>query len=437
MQITKKHVKVIALHPHVLGNLLGFEDLTEIHSDWIRYIWDTKESNSLQAHRGGYKTTAIAIIGMIRRWLFHPNNRIGYMRKNFTEAWKVAEVVVELIQKPEAQKFFRFVHGSPVEVVKKDKGGGIILFNFKTKSTVEGSLNVYGSSTGITGAHLDDFLGDDFVTIEDKNSKAKRERTVDIVQEVNTNIMDPGHPANWIGTPWHKNDAWKVLPKPLKYDWTTTGILTKEDIADKKMRTSKKMFAANYLLKHIADDDAIFFDMVSEPWDWTVRKSYAQIDSKFSGECTGAMTIGCIRRKDGRKQFTGRVFYNHIDEEMDQLIETMVRYRVKELHIERNADKGYVANKFSSIFNKRSIPIVVKDYDEKMNKHTKIVTYLKGSFPDILWTDDEGSEEYKSQILDYREGEKPDDCADSAASLERQVWGSEGLTKDTSALNRW
>ena len=51
------HIEQIRQHPHILGHLGGKSLLTEMHSDWIRYIWDTTRSRSLKAHRGSYKST--------------------------------------------------------------------------------------------------------------------------------------------------------------------------------------------------------------------------------------------------------------------------------------------------------------------------------------------------------------------------------------------
>ena len=53
-----------------------------------------------------------------------------------------------------------------------------------------------------------------------------------------------------------------------------------------------------------------------------------------------------------------------------------------------------------------------------MNKHNKIVSYLKGRWPDIIWAHD-CQEDYLEQVVDYMEKQEPDDAPDSAASLIR------------------
>ncbi len=61
----------------------------------------------------------------------------------------------------------------------------------------------------------------------------------------------------------------------------------------------------------------------------------------------------------------------------------------------------------------------VKEYHEKMNKHIKIVAYLKEYWNDIIWAM-EADDRYLEQIVDYIEGHKPDDAPDSGSSLLRE-----------------
>jgi hypothetical protein len=55
-------------------------------------------------------------------------------------------------------------------------------------------------------------------------------------------------------------------------------------------------------------------------------------------------------------------------------------------------------------------------YAEKMNKHVKIVTYLKAAWPDVVFV--EGTDKaYIDQVCDYTEDAEHDDAPDSLASL--------------------
>ena len=60
-------------------------------------------------------------------------------------------------------------------------------------------------------------------------------------------------------------------------------------------------------------------------------------------------------------------------------------------------------------------------YTESMNKHIKIVTYLKAIWVDVVFV--EGTDkEYIEQITDYNENAEHDDAPDSAACLARLMY---------------
>jgi hypothetical protein len=90
-------------------------------------------------------------------------------------------------------------------------------------------------------------------------------------------------------------------------------------------------------------------------------------------------------------------------------------YRINtcgKLYNETNADKGLVARDL------KAMGIRTATYSESMNKHIKIVTFLKAIWADVIiveGTDDE----YLQQILDYTEDAEHDDAPDSAACLAR------------------
>lgn len=39
--LTKQHLIAIAKKPHLIGKIAGKDKLTDQHSDWIKYIWNT------------------------------------------------------------------------------------------------------------------------------------------------------------------------------------------------------------------------------------------------------------------------------------------------------------------------------------------------------------------------------------------------------------
>ncbi|MDR1904301.1 MAG: hypothetical protein LBQ88_18705, partial [Treponema sp.] len=94
-------LRIVAREPHRLGWVMSKEKLTPLHSEWIRYCWDSSEPRALQAFRGGYKTTAVDVVGSIAWMLFHPNDRIALIRKNFKAAADVIRAIAGAMEREE------------------------------------------------------------------------------------------------------------------------------------------------------------------------------------------------------------------------------------------------------------------------------------------------------------------------------------------------
>jgi len=414
INIGEKEITQIRNYPHILGHLVGKDKLTQLHSFMIRYIWDTNDFRSLQAHRGAYKSTAILQIGCVWWLLFNPDDRIAIIRKSYNDASELLKTISNILKMETIQYIFYNVQGKiPRLIIDRDNK---LTLEAKKTSTPEGNIDAYGIDTGITGKHYDKIICDDIITIRDRISKAEREKVKLIVQELQTNIIDPRKPISFVGTPWHKDDAWGLCPKPLQYDVYTTKILTAEDIQAKKKLTSPSLFSANYELEHIASEDTMFKDLTFKRWSFTEKTGcYSHLDAKYSGQDTNGLTF-MEKKKDGRIQAIGFTSTEHIDKWIDSgFVKSKVcKYKCKMMYNETNADKGYLAENISDQ------GIRVDTYHERLNKHIKISTFLYRHWSEIDW-DPDTDPEYLNQILDYMEGSEPDDCPDSASSLIRKM----------------
>lgn len=438
---TQEHIKQIAAMPHLIGHLVGKTLLTAIHSQWIWEVWGGPEGEhtALQAHRGGYKTTAITEVGCIWWLLFHPDTRIALIRETFTAANETLKAIKQYMQTPAIKALFHAVQGAaPKAKISKD---GTVTYQFKKSITKEGSIDAYGIEAVPTGSHYDRILTDDIITINSRLSKAKRERVKEGVREIITNIIDPGKTCMFVGTPWHHEDAWtlkteegeRVLPTPYMYTPAETGILSDEEIAKKKRQTTKALYAINYDLDtNVRDDGQIFEDPTRGTWDDKLPAGayYGHLDAKFDGKDTNALTI-MARRKDGKIQCIGWTFPEHIEEKYTWVRGILNRYRCSKLWIETNPDKGFVAKAIQQVARGS---VTVFTYHEDMNKHNKIVSYLKHYWADIVFADT-AQEDYMLQICDYRQDQHPMDCPDSAASLLARVFYPKDPQKGRSALN--
>ncbi len=413
---TPDQIKKLARHPHLIGHMVGKKDLTSLHTQWIRELWLSGVHETIQAHRGAYKTTACTEIGIIWWLLFHPNERIGLVRETWTEANNTLKAIAQYMNTELISELFRALHHRyPKTTVERD---GRLVFNFKSSITKEGSIDAFGVDTVPTGTHYDLILADDVVTIKDRYSRAKRERTKDNLREIITNILDPGKKFRGVGTPWHKEDAWTILPPPKKYDVYTTGILSAKQIEEKRNNTTPVMFAANYLLEHISADDAMFKDPKFDVWDSKlIKRTRGHVDARFKGTHFTAITI-IGQRMDGKFFVWGKIFDQDVRSAFDEIHRYFRRKHVSIVHVETNPDKGYTADLFRREVD--NVAFHVEEYHESTNKYAKIQSYITEFWERLVFADD-CDNEYLSQILDYREKQEPDDAPDSLASLLREM----------------
>jgi hypothetical protein len=409
-------LRLIVSKPHKFGWFFGYEKLRSIHSDWIRYCWDSKKPKALQAFRGGYKTTAIDVVGSIRWMLFHPDDRIAIIRKSFNAAAEVTNTVARLMLKPEVVELFRLTYGGFKPRITRRQDGRYE-WNFKVTQTPEGNLTPLGLESGITGLHFDKIICDDIITIKDRISRAERERTKEMVHEIAANIIDPGKGSAWIGTPWHRDDAWTEINHfcdIAQYPLSTNNFIGEEEAEQKRKMTPPFLYAANYELELGVDESLVFSNPIYPcKWDYTVIGTKAQLDTAFDGDHYCALTIAAPTRTEGKQQFyqaVGFVYSGHVKDWEEIIVQLCKKYRVTQLYVEKNADKGAAAERL----NQRGLH--VKSYTESMNKHIKISTHLYDVWSRIEWAE-ETDEEYMAQVTEYKEGIEPDDAPDSAASL--------------------
>ena len=74
----------------VLGQQVGFTDLTPLHREWIYEMVLGTEDYTLQAHRGAYKSSCLALaIALIM--VFFPEKNIIFIRKADNDVAEIAD----------------------------------------------------------------------------------------------------------------------------------------------------------------------------------------------------------------------------------------------------------------------------------------------------------------------------------------------------------
>lgn len=367
-----------------------------------------------------HNSTAVDVVGIVRWFLLQPNDRIALIRKSFNDACTVVSAVRQAMELPQIKELFKFAHGFyPKAMTAKD---GKLRYNFKTTITPEVSLTAHGIDSSLTGMHYDKIICDDIITLKDRISRAERIKTKEMVNEIATNIIDPHKGSIWVGTPWHRDDAWNeinsfcdIAQYPLsKYNFLGEGAAEK-----KKATTTPFLYAANYELEIGKDENSLFVDpRYSQNWNF-FKRGYAHVDGAYDGDHYCAFTI--LSPLDNAEmpfskslQGIGWAYPGNVKDWVSFIIKTCKQYKVQYIFCETNPDKGYLASQL------REGGLRVKTYAETENKHVKISTNLYEYWEKILWSPNTDPE-YMNQILDYREGSEPDDAPDSCASLLREA----------------
>jgi len=410
----RKYLDLVKTNPVKFGHWSGFEDLEDIHNRWLRSFLFVKDDQTLLAHRGSYKTTclSIAIALMI---VLYPNQNIIFFRKTDTDVVEIIIQVSKLLKNDYFKKLIYVLYN--VELVFYKDTTSEIDTNLKTSSRGTSQLLGLGIKTSITGKHADIVITDDIVNLNDRISKAERERTKQQYQELQ-NVKNRGGRFINTGTRWHKEDAISTMPNVKTFDCYMTGLITDTQLQALRDSMTPSLFAANYELKHIADADAMFTAPKFTDEVKLIHNGVCHVDAAYGGKDGTAFTIA--KRRGDTLYVFGKVWKKHVDDCIDGIIEYREHHLGGSIWTENNADKGYVAKAL------RERKQAVSEYHESANKYVKISTYLRGEWVNIVFI--KGTDpEYVSEILDYTENADHDDAPDSLASLIRQMESSQWL----------
>ena len=402
-------VDFLKTKPYKLGHLIGLTKLTELHNSWIVDMLKGDEDKTLQAHRGSYKTTCVSIVLALIIILL-PRLKTLFIRKTDDDVKEVISQAKKILESQQVKYFVKCIYGVDLRLTKQNATE----INTNLSADIKGTSQLVGMGTGssLTGKHFDRIFTDDIVNLQDRMSKAERDRIKGIYQELH-NVKNRGGRIYNTGTPWHKDDAFSLMPNPEVYDCYSTGLMSDAEIAEIREKMTASLFAANYEMRHIAAEDVIFDSPQTGADPALVEQGECHIDAAYGGEDWTAFTI--CQKKDGKYYVLGKCWRKHVDDVMDEIIKLRQAFNAGKISCENNGDKGYLGKALRAKGERVNI------YHEKMNKFLKITSYLKAEWKNVIFvagTD----EEYINQICDYNENAEHDDCPDSLASLIRKLW---------------
>jgi hypothetical protein len=458
--------------PETIGQGVGFDDLTPMHGEWIREIAFGTGDYTLQAHRGSYKSSCLAVaIAIIM--ILYPHRNIIFLRKTDDDVAEMMRMVGKILKSPEFRGLVKQCYRQ--ELVLTMETTEQISTNLWKSPMGAPQLLGMGIRGSITGKHAYYVITDDICNRDDRASRAERERTkaqYDELQNIRNrggriinlgtpwhkddvftkmpnihrydcyttgliskeklqeireskaerertktqydelqNIRNKGGRIINLGTPWHKEDVFTKMPNIHRYDCYETGLISKAQLEQLRMSMAPSLFAANYELKHIASTEVIF----STPPRFTenrklLRDGIAHVDAAYGGSDYTAFTCGRRDWDEDVIYLYGKLWHKPVDQVMDEIVDESRRLLCEPIRCERNGDHGFLVRE---LIERGAYAL---GYDEHMNKFVKIATVLKKWWPKIIFL--EGTDrEYIDQILDYTENAEHDDAPDSAACV--------------------
>ncbi len=391
-------------HPVELGKAVGYANLIPMHGEWIKSMVTGKEDMTLQAHRGSYKTTCLCVAIALMMIRYRDKN-IMFLRKTDNDVAEVIKNVYRIMETDFFKQVCRALTGKDLEIVRATQAE--ITTSWYCAPRGASQLLGMGVSGSLTGKHADIIITDDIVNLKDRISQAEREHTKAVYQELQ-NVRNPGGRIVNTGTPWHKEDAFSIMPPADQWDYRRTGMLSEEKIEQLRKSMTPSLFAANYELRHIAEAGALFtkpaefFDN-----DRLLYDGIGHIDASYGGDDLTAFT--CAKREGDIIYMYGKLWHAHVDTVMDAIVADAGEFRCAPVYCEDNADKGYLQKEL------KRREVYARGYHESENKYVKIASYLRKWWENIRWHKDTDPA-YLEQIMDYTVEAQHDDAPDSAAT---------------------
>ena len=413
-------IAILLNEPVKIGYAVGFNKLSALHNRWIIDMIRGTHDKTLQAHRGSYKTTCVSI-ALACIFVLLPNKKTLFLRKTDADVKEVIRQVRNILLSAPMQEAARLIHGKDMVLITQTASE--LSSNLPGDSKGTSQLVAMGINGSITGKHFDRIFTDDIVNVQDRTSKAERDRTKIVYQELQ-NIRNRGGRIFNTGTPWHKEDCFSLMPNIERHDCYSTGLISKEQLQIIREAMTASIFAANYELRHIASDDVIFTSPQTGADPALAEQGICHIDASYGGEDGTAFTI--CKKSGGKYYIYGRLWQKHVDDCLPEIIRLRKAFNAGVIYCERNADKGYLAKAL------RDKGERADTYHEKTNKFVKITSYLKSEWKNVVFVAGTDAE-YINQICDYTENAEHDDAPDSAASIVRKLWNK----KDTEYVPLW
>ncbi len=244
-------------NPEKIGRQVGFTDLTPMHGEWIRNMAYGIGDYTLQAHRGSYKSSCLAVaIAIIM--IYFPDRNIIFLRKTDDDVAEMMRMVTKILRSDVMIHLVNCMYNVELQIVSETTEQ--VSTNLWYSPMGAPQLQGLGIRASITGKHAYYVITDDICNKDDRASKAERERTKTQYDELQ-NIRNRGGRIINLGTPWHKDDVFTRMPNIHKYDCYTTGLISpkklqelRESMLEKKVDKHNQVVERTCKLEQRVDD---------------------------------------------------------------------------------------------------------------------------------------------------------------------------------------
>ena len=174
-------IDLLKYNPVKYAKMLGFNKLGSLHNDWIIDMVRGKGDRTLQASRGTYKTTCVSIALAIIIILL-PSKKTAFFRKTDGDVKEIIRQVQKILKDPHTIYLVQCIYGVNLQLTTENATEVNTNLSKDSRGTMQ--LSGIGLGTSITGKHFDIIFTDDIVNINDRISRAERERTKTMYQEL-------------------------------------------------------------------------------------------------------------------------------------------------------------------------------------------------------------------------------------------------------------
>ena len=145
-----EEIRELLQYPDEIGRAVGFKDLTKLHRGWILNMVYGQEDYTLQAHRGSYKSSCLAVaISLLL--VLQPKKNIIFLRKTDNDVSEMLGMVSKILRSGIMNDIVSALYGQDLQITTESMTH--LSTNLWTSPMGAPQLLGLGIKSSITGKH--------------------------------------------------------------------------------------------------------------------------------------------------------------------------------------------------------------------------------------------------------------------------------------------